>query len=56
LERVEQLEENIANLKIFQKKFTIEDIKNNKLDEWALRYGIFESIQIIIDKEIREYI
>ncbi len=49
LERVEQLEENIANLKIFQKKFTIEDIKNNKLDEWALRYGIFESIQIIID-------
>ena len=49
LERIENLEENIANLKAFQKKFTIEDIKSNKLDEWALRYGIFESIQIIID-------
>ena len=49
LERLESLEENISNLNILKQKFTIEDIKENKLDEWSLRYGIFESIQIVID-------
>ena len=49
LQRLENLEENIVNLNILNQKFTIEDIKDNKLDEWSLRYGIFESIQIIID-------
>jgi len=49
LERIENLEENITNLKKIKKQFNINDIKTNKLDEWALRYGIFESIQIIID-------
>ncbi len=48
-QRIENLEENIANLKTLKEKFTISDIKENKLDEWSLRYGIFESIQIIID-------
>jgi len=32
-----------------QEKISLEDVKKNKFDEWALRYGIFESIQIIID-------
>jgi len=49
LEKIENLEENITNLKKIKKQFNINDIKTNKLDEWALRYGIFESIQIIID-------
>jgi len=49
LQRVENLEENIANLKTLKEKFSVADIKENKLDEWSLRYGIFESIQIIID-------
>ena len=46
---MKNLEENIVNLNVLKQKFTIEDIKENKLDEWSLRYGIFESIQIIID-------
>ncbi len=49
LQRLENLEENIATLKTLKKRFSISDITENKLDEWSLRYGIFESIQIIID-------
>ena len=49
LERAQQLEENIARLKEFRKKRTIEDVVNDPFAEWALRYGLFESIQIIID-------
>ena len=49
LERVETLEENIANLKRMGSEFTLERIARNKFDEWALRYGLFESIQIVID-------
>jgi uncharacterized protein YutE (UPF0331/DUF86 family) len=49
LQRLENLEENIATLKTLKKRFSISDIKENKLDEWSLRYGIFESIQIIIN-------
>jgi len=48
-QRLENLEENIVTLNALGKKFDIEDIKENKLDEWSLRYGLFESIQIIID-------
>jgi len=29
--------------------YSIEEIKANKFDEWSLRYGVFESIQIVID-------
>jgi uncharacterized protein YutE (UPF0331/DUF86 family) len=49
LSRIENLEENIYNLKKLKKKINADDIANNKFDEWALRYGIFESIQIVID-------
>lgn len=49
LERLQNLEENIANLRQMRKTYTLEDMKKNKFDEWALRYGLFESIQIIID-------
>ncbi len=49
LERIEQLEDNIHTLKQLSANHSLEDIKANKLDEWALRYGLFESIQIIID-------
>lgn len=49
LHRLANLEENIATLKELQNKITVDDVKNNKFDEWALRYGIFESIQIVID-------
>lgn len=49
LERIEQLEENIYTLNTLKESHSLSDIKSNKLDEWALRYGLFESIQIIID-------
>ncbi len=49
LERLQNLEENIANLQQMHKTHTLEDMRKNKFDEWALRYGLFESIQIIID-------
>ena len=49
IERLEQLEENIGYLKKMKATYSIEEIKANKFDEWSLRYGVFESIQIVID-------
>lgn len=49
LNRIENLEENIYNLKKLKEKVSVDEIAKNKFDEWALRYGIFESIQIVID-------
>jgi len=43
------LEENIANLQYFKQKHSLDSIKSEKNLEWALRYGLFESIQIVID-------
>jgi len=49
LERLKNLEENISLLKRMKKEMSAEDIRTNRFDEWALRYGLFESIQIVID-------
>ena len=49
LERLQHLEDNIATLKDMKRSITLEEIRKNKFDEWALRYGLFESIQIVID-------
>lgn len=49
LNRIENLEENIYNLKKLKEKVSVDEIAKNKFDEWALRYGVFESIQIVID-------
>ncbi len=49
LQRVEKLEENITYLGKLKERYSLDDIKSNKLDEWSLRYGVFESIQIVID-------
>ena len=43
------LEQNISELKKIKKEVPFSDLKNNKREQWALRYGFFESIQIIID-------
>ncbi len=43
------LEENIKELFDLKEKVSFEDIKKNKPDEWSIRYGLFESIQIVID-------
>jgi len=49
LERLKLLEENISELMAFKKKFGLNDIKDNKIREWALRYGLLETIQAVID-------
>ncbi len=48
-DKLKLLEENIKELSDIKEKISFEDIKNNKPDEWAIRYGLFESIQIVID-------
>jgi len=48
-DRLKTLEQNLVALKDFKNEITIEKIKTQKFDEWALRYGFIESIQIIID-------
>ncbi|MDR8393397.1 DUF86 domain-containing protein [Aliifodinibius sp. S!AR15-10] len=48
-ERLRQLEDNIAELELFKRKHSSEEIKNDTTKEWALRYGLLESIQIVID-------
>lgn len=47
--RLQNLEENLVNLEAWRKSHSLEAVKQNRFDEWALRYGLFESIQIVID-------
>ena len=49
LERLSNLERNISELEKFKSKNEIDEIKKNLQLQWILRYGIFESIQIVID-------
>jgi uncharacterized protein YutE (UPF0331/DUF86 family) len=48
-DKLSQLEDNLKTLKYMKDNYTIDDITSDKIDEWGLRYGLFESIQIIID-------
>ncbi len=48
-EKLKRLEENLRTLHKIKEEYTVEDIITDKVDEWGLRYGLFESIQIIID-------
>lgn len=49
LRRLKQLENNISELKDIKQKYSVTNIKRDKKKEWALRYGLLESIQVIID-------
>jgi len=49
LERLKLLEENISELIALKNKFTLKDIQDDKIREWALRYGLLETIQSVID-------
>ncbi len=49
LERLKLLEENINELMAFRKKYTLKDVQEDKAREWALRYGLLETIQAVID-------
>jgi uncharacterized protein YutE (UPF0331/DUF86 family) len=48
-DKLTRLEENLKTLNEIKKDYSLDDIISNKVDEWGLRYGLFESIQIIID-------
>lgn len=48
-DKLARLEENLKTLKTIKANYTLDDIISDKVDEWGLRYGLFESIQIIID-------
>lgn len=49
LERLKRLEENVGELYRFRERVSLEDIRSSKTQEWALRYGLLETIQGIID-------
>ncbi|UCM99881.1 hypothetical protein LCX93_10185 [Sulfurimonas sp. SWIR-19] len=49
LPKLKQLEENIKILEELKQEMQAEDIATNKRYESELRYGFFESIQILID-------
>ena len=49
LEKLKHLEENIKTLKEIKNSVSLDDLKRNKRFEWEVRYGLFESIQIVID-------
>lgn len=48
-DKLKRLEENLRVLSDFKEQYSLEDLLTNKIDEWALRYGLLESIQVIID-------
>ena len=49
LEKLKSLEENVKVLKEIKNSVTQADLRLNKRYEWEVRYGLFESIQIVID-------
>jgi len=48
-ERLPQLETYISELHSLRESYKFEDIKGDLTRQWALRYGLLESIQITID-------
>lgn len=49
LNRLSLLEQNVNELFVFKKRHSVQDIQSDKSKEWALRYGLLESIQIVVD-------
>ena len=48
-DKLTRLEENLRTLRFIKENYSLDDIISDKVDEWGLRYGLFESIQIVID-------
>jgi len=48
-EKIKRLEENLVTLEEFRKNTPLDDLLRDKIKQWALRYGILECIQEIID-------
>jgi uncharacterized protein YutE (UPF0331/DUF86 family) len=49
LERLVQLESNVNRLEAMKREYDLCDLSESNLLEWAVRYGLIESIQIVID-------
>lgn len=49
LEKLKHLEENIKILNEIRNNTSLMEVKKNKRFEWEIRYGLFESLQIVID-------
>jgi uncharacterized protein YutE (UPF0331/DUF86 family) len=49
LERLKLLENNVKELSSLKEKVSPTDIRSDKTKEWALRYGLLESVQLVID-------
>lgn len=47
--RLQRLDLNLNELQRIHQEWSKEQIENDTVKQWALRYGLFESIQIIID-------
>ncbi|MDZ7721926.1 MAG: DUF86 domain-containing protein [candidate division KSB1 bacterium] len=49
LERLTQLENNVSELSAFKKQHDLRAVQSSLQTQWTLRYGLFESIQIVVD-------
>ncbi|MBI5475050.1 MAG: DUF86 domain-containing protein [Ignavibacteriae bacterium] len=49
LDRLKILERNILELQAAKKRLSLSALSSELREQWALRYGLLESIQIIID-------
>ena len=48
-EKIKRLEENLVILEEFRKNTPLDNLLRDKIKQWALKYGILECIQEIID-------
>jgi len=48
-EKLKHLEENVKILYEIKATISLDDLRVNKRYEWEVRYGLLESIQIVID-------
>ena len=49
MEKLKHLEENIKILRQIKASVTLDELISNKRYEWEVRYGLLESIQMVID-------
>ena len=49
LEKFKNLEENVKILKEIKQTTTFKEVESNRRLEWEIRYGLLESIQLVID-------
>ena len=47
--RLQQLEANVRELQRFRQTYALETINRDLHLQWALRYGLLQAIQIVID-------